>query len=556
MIRPEKLFRMQAPSLDQAHQRLSVIILLFAAGFLVVAARAVDLGVLQYAGTQSDRPDRQATQLWERADIVDRRGTVLATTVTAQSLYVTPARLQRAEATARALAGILPDLSASDVMERFRRAEDRRLVHRHLTPAQVSAVNNLGEPGLNFEPESLRLYPNGRLAAHVLGYTGVDNRGLAGVEHFFDRRLTDPAQAPRPLRLSLDLRVQHAATDELRRAMTEFRAKGAAALVMDVHTGELLALVSLPDFNANRYDRAGDEQRRNRATLSTYELGSALKTITVAAALDKGVVDLDDRMDARKPIRIGGFTIHDDHAKKRYLSVPEVYAFSSNIGAARLADALGTERQRRFFDQAGLLTPTNVEVPEIGRPQYPTQWGRIHTMTAAFGHGIAMTPVNLAQAMAAMVNGGRLHPATLVADPGTDERHARQVISPRTSATIRRLMRLAVVKGTGSYADVPGFKVAGKTGTAEKAAKGGYDPDRLISSFTGVFPADRPRFLVFAMLDEPQGTKQTANFATGGWVAAPTVGNIIKRVGALMGVEPEPRDTDFIRDAALYVQED
>ncbi|MBK5911701.1 hypothetical protein CCR85_09405 [Rhodothalassium salexigens] len=558
MIRIDRLFRLQRPSLDQAHQRLSVLILLFAAGFLVVAGRAVDLGVFQYAGDPTAPANlAEADHRWQRAEIVDRRGEVLATTVASQWLYADPRRIQKPEETALALAEILPGQTAGDILRRFRRPKEFVWIEHNLTPSQVAAVNALGEPGLNFKTGSLRLYPHGRLAAHALGYTGIDGEGLAGLEKFFDRRLTDPARLDEPLRLSLDLRVQHAATDELALAMDEFQAKGAVALVMDVHSGELLSLVSLPDYNANRYAVATPEQKRNRATYEIYEQGSALKAVTIAAALDAGLVRLDDRIDATKPIRIAGYTIHDFHGQRRDLTVPEVFTYSSNIGSARLGDTLGAERQKRFFRQVGLLSPAEVEVTEVSAPRYPERWGRIHTMTASFGHGVSISSVQLAQAMAAMVNGGRLQPATLLADADRQGRHrGRQVISPETSAVMRQLMRVAVVKGTGSFADVPGYRVAGKTSTAEKPGQtGGYDHDRVLSSFTGVFPAETPRYLVFAMLDEPHGTEATYQFAGGGWVAAPTVGKIIARIGPLLGVEPRPADQTFIREAALLVQE-
>ena len=343
--------------------------------------------------------------------------------------------------------------------------------------------------------------------------------------------------------------MQHVLREELARGGTEFSALGSAGIVLDVHTGEVLAMASLPDFDPNRIPESTPEQRFNRSTLGVYEMGSTFKTFTLANALQIGSVRMQDGYDASKPIRVGRFVIRDDHGKGRWLSVQEIFIYSSNIGAAKMALDIGSERQQEFLGRLGLLKAPDIELPEVGAPMLPTPWRRVSTMTVSFGHGIAVSPLQMASGIAALVNGGwKTRPTLVHYQPGDDiSRH--QVVSPRTSAQMRRLLRLVVERGTGTRAAAPGYLVGGKTGTAEKAGAGGYRSKALISSFVGVFPITEPRYVVLVMLDEPKGTKSTFNFASGGWTAAPIVSSIISRIGPLLGVQPEGASPSPIRKA-------
>ncbi|WP_374764358.1 peptidoglycan D,D-transpeptidase FtsI family protein [Yunchengibacter salinarum] len=546
----------QSPAtLEVARSRLTLAAVLFLAGFALLAMRAVDLGMAGGAPRTVSAP-RYSEPVVEprRGDIVDRNGEVLATSLTTDSLYADASRIKNPDAVARALVSVLPELNVHRI--RTKLASNKRFVwlHRKLTPDEKWQVNALGVPGLKFRQEEDRVYPHGRLAAHVLGHVDVDGKGLAGIEHYFDDRLSGVGRGDGALRLSIDARVQYAMTDELATVMRAHRAKGAAGVMMDVHTGEVLAMVSLPDFDPNDLDGVSREARFNRASKGVYELGSTFKSFTFAAALDHGVADLSDGYDATRPLRVARFTIRDDHPKARYLSLPEIFAYSSNIGTAQLALDLGTERQRQFLGKLGLLDPVNLELTEVGAPMVPARWRRVSTMTVSYGHGIAVSPVNLTSAVAALVNGGRRIPATLVRQ---EERWkpGRRVISDRTSRTMRTLMRLAVVKGTGSKAEAVGYRVGGKTGTAEKASGGGYAEGALISSFVGAFPMDDPRYVVFALLDEPKGTDATFGFKGGGWTAAPVVRNVILRTAPLLGVNPRPKGGGLLQRVAHLMPE-
>jgi cell division protein FtsI (penicillin-binding protein 3) len=484
----------------------------------------------------------------ERADILDRNGSLLATNLKAASLHADTQVVPDPVAAADALAQVLPEVGRPELLEKLRSGQRFVWLKRLMTPRQQDAVNRLGIPGLYFRTEERRVYPYGRAAAHVLGFTDIDGNGIAGVEKFFDDRLRRSGADTRPLRLSIDLRVQHALYDELSRAVAEFDALGAAGLVMDAGSGEVLALASLPDFDPNHPGASPGTNRFNRATLGVYELGSVFKPFTVAMALDNGTTRLKDGYDATSPIRVARFTIRDDHPKKRWLSVPEILMYSSNIGAAKMALDVGGDRQQDYFARLGLLSRPRLELPEVGLPLSPAPWRDINVMTASFGHGVAVSPLQMTAAFGALVNGGVLvRPTVLRADdrPAAGER----AISEKTSKQMRRLLRLVVTDGTGRKADVPGFLVGGKTGTAEKAGAGGYQRKALLSSFVAAFPMTAPRYVIYALLDEPQGTPQTHGFASAGWTAAPVAGRVIARIGPLLGMHPVDGDSAAVREA-------
>jgi cell division protein FtsI (penicillin-binding protein 3) len=532
-------------AIETARTRLVLAGLLFSALFVILSFRLFDVTMLRQGAEPNFAASRETPRLRvERADIVDRSGVVLATSLKTASVYANPRQVIGAEDAARRLARVLPDLDEKELLAKL--TSDRAFVwiRRGLTPKQEYEVNRLGIPGLYFQREDRRVYPYGALAAHVVGFADIDNKGLAGIEEEFDPTLR---QGTNPVRLSLDIRVQNILHEELSRAMKEFSAAGAAGVVLDARTGEILATVSLPDFDPNDPGAYAPDARFDRATLGVYEMGSTFKIFTTAMALESGVTTLEDGYDASDPIHIARFTIRDYKPKGRWLSIPEIFIYSSNIGAAKMALDVGGARQRAFLARLGLFEPAAVEVPEVGTPIVPSPWREINTMTVAYGHGLAVSPVQMAAAVAPMVNGGVLHPPTLLARSGPVE--GERVLSEKTSDDIRRLMRANVIEGTGTHAAAPGYLVGGKTGTAEKNHDGTYNRRSLLSSFVAAFPMNRPRYVVLTILDEPKGTDETHGYATGGYVAAPAAGAVISRMGPLEGVEPVDEDAPEIRDA-------
>ena len=523
--------------LERARGRLlatGVVLLLF---FGALVVRTLDVAVIGApagiaAAGAGGSPDAVA-----RADIVDRNGVLLASNLPTHALYVEPEKILDRDAAIAALGALFPELDLKRVAVLV--ASDRKtaLLRHNLTPEQAHAINRLGMPGLWLERQEQRFYPQGRLFAHAVGFTDVDNRGLAGVEKAVDEELRRrAARHDGPLALSLDIRIQHALAEALADTMTAHRARGAAGIVMDVESGELLALVSLPSFDPKAPDRNGKDARFNRATLGTYELGSTLKPFTIAMAIDAGIVGLEDSYDATQPLKVSRFLIRDHHPENRWLTVPEVLIHSSNIGAARMAMEVGAERQKAFLHALGMFERAQLETTERGRPIAPRRWGDLTTMTVGFGHGIAVTPLHLVASYAALVNGGVAVTPTLLKGGAAEPAERRRVISDETSAIMRMLLYAVVAEGTGGKAAVPGYLVGGKTGTAEKAIDGRYKRDSMITSFVGVFPIDRPRYAVLTLLDEPKGNDETFGFATAGWTAAPAAGAVIGRIAPVLGI--------------------
>lgn len=532
------------------HLRLMIMMLLFAAAILVVTLRLALLGVMEGGANRSPTAGHVA-----RGDIVDRNGAPLARTIDAWTIGVHPDRLlgDRREI-ARKLAALMPDIGDE---AHFYAAITKKVkftyLNRRASPALVEAVNAIGEPGIVYASEPQRLYPQSQLAAHVLGYIGPTSddpayHGRRGMERALDERLTNPVTAGEPVALSIDSRVQAAMESELARSKAAFQARGAAGLVLDVDTGEVIAMASLPSFNPNRVGLAGTEELRNDATQSVYELGSTFKPITMAVAIDTGVVtDMSRKFDATHPLQVGRYTIHDHRGdeQRRWLNIPETLIYSSNIATARIADELGRQRMETMFRKLGFYDKPDIELQERGRPLLPKFWARTTTMTTAFGHGISVTPLHLASAYAALVNGGIWRPATLLKVAPGRAAAGRRVIKPATSARLRQLLRLIVLRGSGRKAEAPGYRVAGKTGTAEIAQAGGYNKHSNVSTFVAAFPIDRPRYVVLAMLDSPIGNAESYGFTTAGWTAAPVVSRVIARTGAMLGVIPDDhRDID------------
>jgi len=529
-----------AQVLETGRTRLLAAGVVFAMAFLVVGWRLVDIAAFPTVG--EPKIAAAATALHSgRADIVDRNGVVLATSLATASLYANTKQVRDPEAAAARLVEVLPDLSRTEVAAKLATGRSFIWLKRNLTPREHYRVNRMGIPGLYFEREQRRFYPHGSLTAHSVGFTDIDDRGLSGVERSFDEVLRG---RDAPLALSLDLRVQHAMTQELGAAMAEFDAIGAAGMVMDVATGEVLAMVSLPSFDPERPGTAPADSRFNRASLGLYEMGSVFKIFTTAMALDEGVVTLADGYDVSKPIRVARFTITDFKPKKRWLSVPEIFMYSSNIGTVHMAMEAGTAAQQSFLERLGLTRPVSIELSEVGTPMLPSPWREINTMTIAYGHGLAVTPVQLTGAAAAVVNGGVFHPATLLKQPVGAKPQGTRIMDRDTSLKMRRLMRLAVRRGTGRKANAEGYLVGGKTGTADKLVNGRYARNARIASFLAAFPMNAPRYAVFAMVDEPKGIERTYGYATGGWVAAPVVRAVVERIGPMLGVGPVRADAE------------
>ncbi len=523
-----------------AQVRLMILLLLFAAGIALVLARLAYLAVVA-------EPDRAASASggMARGDIVDRHGAPLARTIDAWSIGVHPDKVIGDKAAlARRLAELMPEQSAAYYHDKLTLdASFTYLKHRAL-PELVTQVNALGEPGIAFAREPERLYPQTTLAAHALGIVNFDGQGVRGIERHLNDRLTNPALNSEPVALSIDLRVQGALESELGHAMATFEARGAAGLILDVDTGEVMAMTSLPSFNPNKVS-GGEDELRNNVTQSVYELGSTFKPLTMAEAIETGVVpSMAKRYDATAPLPIGRFRISDDHAQNRWLNVPEALVHSSNIVTARIADEMGQARMEHLFRKLGFDTPPDIEIEKSG-PIWPANWGRSTTLTTSYGHGIAITPLHLASAYAAMVNGGVWRPATLLRIEPGEAAAGRRVFSERTSARMRQLMRLVVLEGTGRKGDAPGFRVGAKTGSAERPDAGGYNKRVNVSTFAAAFPMDKPRYVVIAMLDSPKGTADTFGFTTAAWNAAPVVSRVIMRTGPMLGVIPDMnRDID------------
>ncbi len=528
------------------YQRLMLIMLLFGGVTLIVAARLVQLELL------TDRSVAAAGNplIPPRADIVDRNGVALARTFDAWTIGIHPAKLigDPGELAER-LAELMPE--RSEAQYRALLSSKKRFVYleRRAVPELVAAVNALGEPGIVFEREPERLYPQTELAAHVVGYTDLDGQGAAGMERALNDRLVEPGQRGTPLQLSIDARVQQALEAELGAAMAKFSAIGAAGVVLDVKTGEVLAMTSLPELNPNVPGHGSMEARFNRATLGVYELGSTFKPFTVAMAMDSGIIKSFGQMyQCPKALHAGRFTITDTHPFGRACSVAEIMKESSNIGTAQIAAQVGSARQQAFLKKMGFMDRVSIELMERGRTLTPgANWGDIATMTVGFGHGIAVTPLHLATGYATLFNGGVYHPATLLK---TGKDHpvpaGHRVFSEDTSYRMRALLRLVVTQGTGKKADAPGYRIGGKTGTAEKIIGGRYSGRAVVTSFAGVFPMDEPRYVVVAMLDEPKATKDTYGFHTAGWNVAPVISKVVSRIGPMLGIDP-----DLSREANL-----
>jgi len=482
-----------------------------------------------------------------RPNILDRNGEVLATDVRVPSLYAEPRRLIDVDEAVELLTADLPDLDATELRERLSSRRGFVWLKRDITAEQQREIYHQGLPGIGFLNENKRDYPNGAEVSHLLGRVDIDNQGTAGVEKWLDNQglaalhlaglATDRLQTP--VQLAVDLRVQHALRDELVKARDKFHAIAAAGLVLNVRTGEIVAMVSEPDYDPNIPHNPRDPGLINRLTTGVYEMGSTFKAFTVAMALDSGKVTLKSSFDAHNPLHYGKFDIHDFEPMQRSLTVPEIFTYSSNIGAARIAMAMGVDAHKAFLKKMGQLDRLRTELPESAEPIVPKRWGELNTITIAFGHGLSVAPLQAVMGVGALMNGGILIPPTFLKRSEAEAQAlGRRVIKPETSAMMRYLMRLNVEKGTASKADVAGYYIGGKTGTADKVVFGRYSKTRVLTDFMAVLPADQPRYVLLIMLDEPKALPETHGFTTSGWNAVPTGGAVVARIAPLLGIEP------------------
>jgi cell division protein FtsI (penicillin-binding protein 3) len=535
-------------AIETGRTRLLVAGALFAVAYLVIAVRLAAVTLLS-DGTEprlAELPAQPAPT--ERGEIVDRNGVVLATNLETWSLYANPQQIMDVDDAVARLTDLLPDINPITVQMKLTSGRSFEWLKRGLTPSQRYAVNRLGLPGLYFQQEDRRIYPQGRLTAHVTGFTDIDNHGLAGIEQAFDDVLRE---GHRQIAVSLDIRIQNIVREETAQAIADFHAIGGAGMVLDIETGELLAMVSLPDFDPNSAGDAPDEARFNRNTLGVYEMGSTFKLFNTAMALDSGTIAFTDSFDAVHPIRIGRFTINDFHPEHRWLTVSEIIKFSSNLGSARIAEKAGTALQKDYMARFGMLKPVRLELPELGLPLYPGDWKPINTLTIAYGHGIAVTPLHLIAGVAGLIDGGVYRPVTIMKRDGSVPFGGRRVIAEKTSGEIRQLMRLVVESGTGKSANVPGYFVGGKTGTAEKQQGHHYIANARLASFIAAFPMNAPRYAILIMVDEPKPNASSHGYATAGWVAAPAVGRVIQRMAPLLGIEPMPDEAPEVENVRL-----
>jgi cell division protein FtsI (penicillin-binding protein 3) len=538
------------------HQRLMFGMLVYAGIVALIALRILWLAAF---GDHAGRKVGLTSLIPERGDIVDRDGEPLARTIDAWIIALHPTKVIGDKlALAQKLAQLMPERSEEQYFALLKSGKPFFYLRRRAAPGLVEAVNAIGEPGLAIQREPDRLYPQTSLAAHVIGYTDIDGHGVAGMERAYDGYLSDLSTRAEPLTLSIDSRLQQALEHELLDAMTTFSAAGAAGIVMDIHTGEVLAMTSLPQLNPNAAGQGSPEARFNRATLGVYELGSTFKPFTVAMAMDSGIIKSFGQIyNCPDELQAYGHVIHDTHPFGRQCTVAEIMKESSNIGTAQIAAQVGADRQKFFLNKMGFLGPVQIELRERARALTPgANWGPLEVMTVGYGHGIAVTPLHLATGYATLFNGGIYRPATLLR---VDRNHppppGRRVFSEETSYRMRALLRLVVTQGTGKKADAPGYRVGGKTGTAEKLLNGRYTSSAVVTTFAGVFPMDEPRYVIVAMLDDPKPTKDTYGFHTAGWNVAPVISRTVSRIAPMLGVHPDKTREPNLAEVLPFVHE-
>jgi len=518
-------------AVSEGRIRIRIGAAIFLIALTVVILRLAEVSLLT---PKDDRLAFPKTIIADRADIVDRHGEVLATTLQTYSLYAEPRRIWNIDETAADLLSVRPNLDRAEVLERLSSDRAFMWVERGLTPKERQAVFALGRPGLGFRMEPKRVYPRGNLASHVVGFTNVDMDGTGGSEQAFNDRLTSP-NAPATA-LSIDMRVQYALAEELANARIKFEAKSNAGLVLNIKTGEILAMASLPNYDPNQPTASSPETRYNHASMSTYDLGSVFKPITMALALETGVTTITEKLPVQNRLKVRNKYITDDHPSWTPMAMPEILAQSSNRGTALMALRAGGDAQQAFLKDLGLFDRAPIELSETARPQVQSEWQDITTVTVSYGHGISVTPLALSSALGALLNGGNYIKPTILKRDASNPVQAKRVMSAKNSQHLRDLMRYTVTDGTGRNADVMGYGVMGKTGTADKPTLEGYDEERLVTSFVAAFPYEDPTYLVFITFDEPKAIEGTHGYATAGWNATPTTGKVIERIAPMLDV--------------------
>ncbi len=540
-------------AVDIARNRLAVIGLVFMFAFCAVSLRLADLMILDQAHLNRTTFGQAATQEKLRGDILDRNGEILATSLKSASVYADPKFIQNPTEATIKLKTIFPALNKVDLYQQL--SSDRRFIwiKRHVTPREQYEVNKLGIPGVDFLYEQKRVYPHGNLTSHLIGYTDVDNKGIAGLEQTYNDRLENGED----IEVAVDVRVQKILHDELNKAIEKHSAIGGLGIIMQIDGNQIIGSASLPDFDPEHLNVANQEALFNRSTMGVYEMGSTFKLLTAAMALEKKKASFNNHYNTKDTIRLaGGYRVRDFRSYGDILSFPEVIMYSSNIGAARIIQDVGVETQQDFFEKIGLLTPLQVEVPERGAPLLPYAWNDVTMNTMSFGYSLAITPMQLVNAIGALVNDGLYRPASFMKNEKDRvyDLEPEKVISKATSKKVRQLMYLTVEQGTGSKAANTGYFIGGKTGTAQKNTAEGYGENTLRSSFVSAFPIHDPQYVMFVMLDEPQGIKETYGFATGGWTAAPVVRKVVERMAPVLSIQPFHLKSNDVK-TALNIKE-
>lgn len=532
----------QQQAARQLQGRLVLLVWALLLIFAVIALRAFQLTVFPDEAYKPKENTAEGFLTPRRGDIVDRNGTLLATSLKVVSLFADPLLLDEDDKALEELVKIFPDLPVEKLKARLAKEGRFVWIKRHITPAEAAQVNALGIPGLEFMDEYQRVYPYEKTTAHIVGAVNVDGKGLEGTERNLDEALEDP---DKQVRLAMDVRLQSILAEEIEKQIDHFKAIGGAGLIIDIPTGEVLAAVSLPSFDPNQPGKQGDRNRFNRLVSGVYEMGSSFKIFATAALLEQKDPPLSQTYDAREPLRRGKFTISDFHPEKRVMTIPEIFMHSSNIGTALMAEDVGTKGMQAFYRQLDFFDPLTTDLFTTARPLTPKPWNSLSTLTVAYGHGIAVTPLHLAGGVLKVLTPDKKTGLEFVLDDEKTNNSEGPVVSHETADTMKRLLRLVVRMGTGEKANTPGFLVGGKTATAEKTSGGGYSKSALLSSFVGIYPSDKPKTMVIVMIDEPKGQKDSFGYATAGWTAAPAVGNVISRITALRGELPRAADRGY-----------
>jgi cell division protein FtsI (penicillin-binding protein 3) len=536
--------------LDKSGGRIRQLALILCLAYAGIGAKLIKLG-LSSEPPQTLKVAVDQAASGARPDLLDRNGQVLATDVRTLSVFAEPRRIIDKDEAVELITAVLPDVDAKELRERLSSKKGFVWVKRQVTPKEQQEIFHLGLPGVGFVPENKRVYPNGPIGAHVIGFVDKDNIGIAGMEKYLDQQsLTDPHVAGftvdpdslKPVRLSLDLKATHALRDELEAGLQKYQAKAGAGAIIDVNTGEIIALESLPDYDPNDppdMTKESSKDKINRINVGVYEMGSTFKAISISMALESGKVNLGSRIDARDSLRYGRFTIHDFHATHRVLTVPEVFTHSSNIGTARMALMVGVQGHQAFLKKMGQLDRLRTELPESAEPLVPKRWTELNTMTIAFGQGLNVAPIQALMAVAALVNGGHMIvPTFLTRNEADAMASSHRVVSEQTSESMRYLMRSNATHGSASFANIEGYYVGGKTGTADKIIHGHYSQDKVFTTFMAITPADKPKYLYMVLYDQPQAVAGDGGYHTAAHNAGRVAGLLIRRVQPLEGVPP------------------